>query len=427
MNRVLRNGIIIETLFDETRQPQCRFVIAELNKPPIEADEYQINGLSVFPPERLAKLFEQGTIKLPSTLEEYGSVLELFDSIKCFLRAYLALEEFEISLLATYAAMSYVYDAFRAFPYLRFKGEPATGKSRCLRVLGAICYRSVDLGVSPSRSALFRRADQMRSTLILDEADMEGDLRSDYMKLLNSGYETHGSISLSVGSEGDYAPQSFTTGCPKLIANRLAFPDRALETRTLTVPMLAKTLPDNIPIELPYSFEEKALSLRNRLMKYRLDTFHRIRKEEAALRGLDGRTIQLGLPLYSISPDPTWKAEFLRYLMTRSKEQREDDPLQVVLEAILKVHNPNSRDKVSLARIREEARNLARERELDVDELTSRHTAELVRSLQFKTVKWNVGLMAIIDGPTLEMQTKRFGLNGPKPKSGDEVTQVGRE
>ena len=113
--------------------------------------------------------------------------------------------------------------------------------------------------------------------------------------------------------------------------------------------------------------------------------------------------------------------------MTRSKEQREDDPLQVVLEAILKVHNPNSRDKVSLARIREEARNLARERELDVDELTSRHTAELVRSLQFKTVKWNVGLMAIIDGPTLEMQTKRFGLNGPKPKSGDEVTQVGRE
>jgi hypothetical protein len=163
INRVLRNGTLLETLFDETQQPQCRFVTVEANKPPVESQEYLINGLSVYPPERLAKLFEQGTVKLPSALEEYGSVPELFDSIKDFLRAYLDLDEFHISLLATYAAMSHVYDAFRAFPYLRFKGEPATGKTRCLQVLGAICYRAVDLGVSPSRSALFRRADQMRS------------------------------------------------------------------------------------------------------------------------------------------------------------------------------------------------------------------------------------------------------------------------
>jgi hypothetical protein len=262
--------------------------------------------------------------------------------------------------------------------------------------------------------------------MILDEADVEGSLRSDYIKLLNSGYVTHGSVSISVGADGDYAPQSFVTGCPKVIASRLSFPDRALETRVLTVMMIAKTLPDHIPVELPFSFEKEAQSLRNRLMKYRLDTFHHIRKEEAALRGLDGRTIQLGLPLYSISPDPAWKAELLRYLKARSKEQREDDPLQVVLEAIVRVHNPKTGDKVSLARIREESRNLARERELDVDELTSRHTAELVRSLQFKTVKWHVGVMVVIDTATLEMQIKRFGLT-PKQRSGDEVTQPGRE
>jgi hypothetical protein len=253
---------------------------------------------------------------------------------------------------------------------------------------------------------------------------MEGDLRSDYIKLLNSGYMTHGTVSISVGADGDYIPQSFVTGCPKLVANRLAFPDRALESRVLTVQMITKALPDHIPVELPFSFEKEALSLRNRLMKYRLDTFHHIRKEEAALRGLDGRTIQLGLPLYSLSPDPIWKAEFLRYLKTRSKDQREDDPLQVVLEAILKVHNPKTGDRVSLARIKEEARSLARERELAEHELTSRHTAELVRALQFKTSKWSVGVMATIDAPTLEMQSKRFGLNSSKPSHAVHATHA---
>jgi hypothetical protein len=424
--RVTRNGTLIETLYDETQQPQCRFVISEPNKPPVEAQEYSLNGITVYPPERLAKLFEQATVKLPSALEDYGSVPELFDSIKSFLRAYLDLDEFHISLLATYAAMTHLYDAFRAFPYLRFKGEPATGKSRMIQTVGAICYRAVDLGVSPSRSALFRRADQMRSTLLLDEADFDGDLRSDYIKLLNSGYVTHGTVSISVGTDGDYVPQSFATGCPKIIGNRLAFPDRALETRVLTIPTLAKALPDHIPVELPYRFEGEALSLRNRLMKYRLDTFHHIRKEEASLRGLDGRTIQLGLPLYSLSPDPAWKSEFLRYLKARSKEQREDDPLQVVLEAILKAHSPTfTGDKVSVARISEEARNLARERELAYADFSPRRTAELVRSLQFRTVRWSAGYMAIVDEETLAMQVQRYGLKQGSA-AGVQVHQSGR-
>lgn len=420
---MLRTGTIIESLFDEDRNPQCRFVVAETNQPPFEADEYTINGIVQYPPERKAKLFQSGIVKLASSLEEYGTTPQLFDSIKAYLRRYLDLDEFNISLLAHWAAMSYVFDAFRAFPYLGFHGQVNSGKSRALQVMSSICYRSVDTGNLTTKSALFRYNDQFRSTMTLDEADHEGDLRSDYFKLLNAGYQTHGSISLSVLKGDEWMPESFHVGSPKLLANRLEFPDKATETRVLTVSMFSKPLADHIPIDLPYRFESESRSLRNQLTKWRLDQFHHIHKQEAALKGLDGRAQQLGLPIYSISPDPTFKAEFLRYLKARSKELREDDPLMVTLEAILRVYTPKAGDGVSLSRIREEARTLAREREIPDYEFTARRTANLVRSLTFKTAKWGVGVMVFVDEATLEMQAKRFGLSGPKSKQVTVVTQ----
>jgi hypothetical protein len=158
-------------------------------------------------------------------------------------------------------------------------------------------------------------------------------------------------------------------------------------------------------------------------MKWRLDTFHHIHKQEAALKGLDGRAQQLGLPIYSISIDPAFNAEFLRYLKARSKELKDDDPLQVTLEAILKVYTPKAADGITLSRIREEARILAREREIPDYEFTAKRTANLVRSLQFKTAKWGAGVMVFIDEATLAMQVKRFGLSGPKSKQVTVVTQ----
>jgi hypothetical protein len=202
----------------------------------------------------------------------------------------------------------------------------------------------------------------------------------------------------------------------------LEFPDKATETRVLVIPMITKPLADHVPSELPFRFEAESQSLRNQLLKWRLDNFHRIQKQEAALKGLDGRAQQLGLPIYSISTDPVFKAEFLRYLKDRSKEIKEDDPLQVTLEAILKVYTPKAADCIALSRIREEARTLAREREIPDYEFTARRTANLVRSLMFKTAKWGVGVMVFIDEATLAIQVKRFGLSGPKPKQVTVVT-----
>ena len=361
-------------------------------------------------------------MKLASSIEDYGTTPQLFDSIKSFLHSYLDMNEFHISLLAHWAAMTWIFQAFRAYPYLGFRGQPGCGKSRALQVMGSICYRSVDTGNLTTKSALFRYNDQFRSTMLLDESDHLGDLRSDFFKLVNAGYQTHGTVSLSVLKGDVWVPESYSVGSPKILCNRLEFPDKGTETRVLVIPMHSKPLADHVPSELPFRFESEAQSLRNQLMKWRLDTFHHIHKQEAALKGLDGRAQQLGLPIYSISTDPAFKAEFLRYLKDRSKELKDDDPLQVTLEAILKVHTPKAADGIALSRIREEARTLAREREIPDYEFTAKRTANLVRSLQFKTAKWGVGVMVFIDEATLAMQVKRFGLSGPKSKQVTVVT-----
>jgi hypothetical protein len=255
-----------------------------------------------------------------------------------------------------------------------------------------------------------RYADQFRSTLTVDESDFSGDLRDSFFKTLNAGYYMGGGSSLSVKVGKDWEPRSFKVYGAKLVGNRLEWPDAATESRIFTIMMASKPLADHIPAELPHRFETEAQSLRNKLLKYRLDHLHHIVKQHAALKGMDGRAQQLGLPIYSISPDEAFKAEFLRYLKRRSRQLREHDPLVVTLEAILRVHHPKN-EWISLARIREEARILARERDIPDYEFTARRAAELVRSIQFKTAKKEIGVMVHVDSKNLEVQTQRFGLS----------------
>ena len=426
VSRVLKDGTIIKSLFDETLAPRCRFVVKEPGREPYETQEYVINGVTMFPPERLSRVFENGIVKMSSGLEDYQSTESLLAELKTFLHRYIDLQEFDISLLAHWAMMSFCFDVFRNFPYLCFRGEPNSGKSRSLETMASICYRSVDTGTLSTKSALFRLNDQFRSTMVCDEADHAGDLRSDLMKLFNAGYALNGSITISVPKDDDWVPQSYKVGSPKLVGNRMPFPDKATETRMLTIPMVSKAVAAHIPAELPKTFEAESQSLRNKLMKWRLENRHRIRKDEAPLKGLDGRAQQLGLPIYSLSPDSVFKKQFLKYLWMRSKELRQDDPLHVVLEAILRLHASaaKSDSKISLASIRVVVRDLAREREIPESEFTSRRLAELVRALQFRTSKWSAGVMVSIDERVLANQAKRFGLSHPNLNHAVEVTHA---
>jgi hypothetical protein len=158
-SRVLADKTIIETLYRPEHNPSLRFVVQPPKEPAQLMDSYEAAGLLLLPPMRKVSFFEKGTIKVPSEIENHQSTQTLIGDVQQYLSAYVDLPPYEISLIAHFVMMTWVWDAWTAFPYLRFKGEPATGKTRCLEVLRQLCYRSTYLGGSTSPSALFRMVD----------------------------------------------------------------------------------------------------------------------------------------------------------------------------------------------------------------------------------------------------------------------------
>ena len=54
---------------------------------------------------------------------------------------------------AHYVLLSWVYDVFNELPYLRFRGDFGTGKTRALIALGSICYKPFFASGSLRRSS----------------------------------------------------------------------------------------------------------------------------------------------------------------------------------------------------------------------------------------------------------------------------------
>lgn len=416
---ILTDGTIIDCIYDGAKKPSCSFVVNRPNGKYCIEGSFSRDGITVFPPERHANRLRKRSVILATEPQDYGPSLELLNRIKAFLHKYLDLERFDISLIAAYVMMTWVYDAWNAFPYLRFQGQPATGKTRCIEVLKEICYRSVDLGVSPTRSALFRGIDNVRGTFFIDEADYEGDFRSDLIKLLNAGYKKEGLVSLSVANGDDWEPETFQVGCPKIIANRHSFNDSALETRCLTIATVFKKLDPRIPTEYPYEFKAEGEALRNQLLKWRIDHVRMLDHSDADLLDLDGRARQMCLPIYSAPPDWDFRKQLLQYMKNRSSLLSEADPVRIVLAAILSFPNLHTRQNLHLKDVCQVALEIGKNQDLPEYVFTPKKVAELVRSLDFKTSKWGMGTVVLLDSTILNRQRRRFDFGDDRSDASD--------
>ncbi len=398
------DGTITEIVFRPNLTPAYAFAV----KTPDGKIEYSparcVGGTNYSP-----AMLSRKAIALPEAAAGYGTPLDLLESLVGHLRSYLALSLFEISLLAHYVLMTWVYDAWIAFPYLRFKGEAATGKTRCLEVLKELCFRATDMGVSPTQSALFRRANQTRGTLIIDEADYEGDLHSALIQVMNAGYRRDGTVTRSVAHKEDWEPETFSVGGPKILANRRDFKDRALETRCLTVYTTSRDAKD-VPTELPPDFGEKSLHLRNQLLQYRFDTFRSQNKEETAVSGLEGRARQLGLPLYNISPDPRFQEQLLNHLRERSTILQDCDPVSILLEVLRDFPGLAKYQSLPYKNLQEEAEKIAVARDIDKGEFSGRRIGDLVRSIGLKTSRQKGGYVVHINPDLIKKEAIRLNL-----------------
>ncbi|MBU1728286.1 bifunctional DNA primase/polymerase, partial [Patescibacteria group bacterium] len=340
-SRRFDNGVIIEAYYDSTEE-ETGFLVYEQGSISI-VPHFIYNEKTYIPPPPTNTLIEGNFVKLPSTFTDFESENALLKDIRDFIHEYVEItEEFE-NIASFFTLFGWVYDSFQELPYLRLIGDFGSGKSRMLKVMGALGYKSIALNGATSVSAIFRMINDIKGWVILDEADFRySDTTNEIVKILNAGFQKGIPVfrSESTGNKNtSFDPKPFDIFCPKVIATRSKFNDEALESRCLSYPMQTMTRED-IPENLDDDFEAKALALRNKLVTFR---FHKIAKGITNKRLpkmlIEPRLKQIMTPIYSVLDSEEGKEQILQFIRKKQDvlyEERFSSFEGEILQALVK-------------------------------------------------------------------------------------------
>lgn len=259
-------------------------------------------------------LIRHEAVLLPEQATDYGTVEMLVEHIRAYIDRYVDLSEPFRAIVPIYVLLSWVYDAFNEVPYLRFRGDFGSGKTRALQVIGSILYKPFFASGASTISPVFHTLDLFRGTLVLDETDLRySDERSDMVKIFNNG-TTRGMPVLRtiVSNDKEFNPRAFTVFGPKIVAMRHGFRDEALESRMITEEMGDRLPRTEMPISLPKRYADEARSLRNMLLMYRFRTRMAAQVDRTLVQPqLAPRVNQMFLPLLSLAPTGAARAHLL--------------------------------------------------------------------------------------------------------------------
>jgi len=303
VSSVEEDGTIVDTLY---RPEIAETALVLVRNGRMEIAREWRSGETVYVPVRPSNnLLRHGALILPSEPAEYGDSEELLREIETYIRRYVALSDHAIALSTTYVLFSWVYDAFNELPYLRFRGDYGTGKTRALLVIGSLCYKAFFASGASTVSPIFHTLDSFKGTLIFDEADFRfTDEKAELVKILNNGnVKGFPVLRTQVTPQKEFDPRAFAIFGPKIVGMRRNYEDRALESRFLTVEMEPGHAA-GVPINLPEEQKDEALRLRNKLLMYRLRNRLMVTLDPSlADTSLEPRMNQILLPLLSVVPD----------------------------------------------------------------------------------------------------------------------------
>ena len=349
------DGKIAETVYDKKKQ-QTQFVIytnGEINF----LDKVKQGGQEIFPLDAKSDIVSKGIVLLPSEPLEYGTEEELIKEIKTFIHKYLDISPMFEQIATYYALFSWVYDRFSEVPYLRAIGDFGSGKSRFLQVIGSICYRPIFTGGATTTAPIFRILDEIRGTLILDEADLRSsDMTQDIIKILNMGYQKGGTVLRMQGKEL-MEMKAFDVFSPKIIATRETFSDKALESRFLIEEMGRGKLREDIPRRLSDEFWEEALELRNKLLMWRFRNYQKkLIFDEKLIEGVHPRLHQIIIPLLTIIESKEMKESLREFVQKYNIELTADRGLSResdIILAIFKFEYETNKKEITVGEIAE--------------------------------------------------------------------------
>lgn len=419
VSRVLDDGRLVELVYVPKEHRTALAVSAEGAVTYVPSLALP-TGETLIPIRAGNNLLRHHAILLPERAEDFGTVAELIQDIGAYIDRYLDLSDTFRNIAIAYVLLSHVYDAFNELPYLRFRGDFGSGKTRALQVIGAITYKPFFASGASTVSPIFHTLDLFRGTLLFDETDFRySDERSEIVKIFNNG-NMRGLpvLRTMVTPQNEFDPRAFSVFGPKLVSMRHRFEDDALESRFFTEEMGVRKLRADIPINLPDIQKEEATALRNRLLMYRFRYFHRVRIDDNLMdRSLSSRTNQILIPLLSLIEDGTLREQIrdaAHALDTRVRAERADNPEALVLEAVQHLAADAAAETVSVQAI---TRHMIERHAAEFERpITHRYVGSLLRTrLHLPTYK-RQGVYVVPLTPAVREQLaelcRRFGVTG---------------
>lgn len=298
----LDDGRIVELIYDESIG-ESGFAVSDGKTVTYQSEFVDPRGLTYVPTSPHNNLLKHDVILFPRRAAPYGSQDALLEKIVSYIHTYVDVTpELEL-LLAHYVLLTWVYDAFSELPYVRFRGDFGSGKTRALKVIGAICYKPIFASGASTVSPIFHMLNAFRGTLIFDEADFRfSDEKAELSKILNNGnVRGFPVLRAAVTASREYDPRAFHVFGPKLVAMRGSYDDRALESRFITGDMGTRGLRSDIPISLPNTHKEEARTLRDMLLSYRFEMRGKVGIKDGVLADIrEARVAQIFAPLASL-------------------------------------------------------------------------------------------------------------------------------
>jgi hypothetical protein len=339
VSAVLPKGGLLEMVFDPARN-QTAFVIWQDSQFRVEPRFSVSPSKLLIPYSSDNNLLKNVVVLFPSQPEEYFSEAQLLEEVQSFIHRYVDVSSSFEQIASYYVLFSWVYDGFNELPYLRLRGDPGSGKTRFLLIVGSLCYKPIFASGASTVSPLFRIIEAFRGTLIIDEGDFRmSDEKAEVVKILNNGNARGFPVLRSeVTPQREFNPTAYVVFGPKLVATRGFFQDRALESRCITEEMGQQRLRNDVPINLSSSYKQEAQQLRNKLLLFRFRNFHkRSPVEELVDRSIEPRVNQVFVPLLSIIEDAQAREQLQELARRISHEIREDRGMDMeaqILEVI---------------------------------------------------------------------------------------------
>lgn len=357
ISRVLPDGRLLETIFDPVRGQTALAVANPDGTVSVVHDWTSESGERLIPYSARNNLLATGCVLLPSDVGEMGDKGDLVEAVQRFIHCYVDLSPAFEEIAAHYVLLTWVYDAFQELPYLRFRGDYGTGKTRALLTLGSISYKPFFASGASTVSPIFHVLDAFGGTLVLDEADFRfSDATAEIAKVLNNGTVAGMPVLRTMTNRlRELNPQAFSVFGPKIVGMRQHFADRALESRFLTEETGQRPLRRDISIGLPRALKAEALELRNRLLAWRFAAQPTVTADPSRLvPGIAPRLNQTALALLSIVDDQRVRDRIAAELVreeARTIGERASSFEATVLGAICDVARENSGPGISVASV----------------------------------------------------------------------------